>query len=616
MKKLAALGGGVIAAVVVGLLILALVAAILIGGIVTSTSGMIAGVVGQQANSEAVCTPGGTTAGGTPVTGSQEEIVAAMKQVAEEKNISEKGQVIATMVMFQESGVQNYANNGDNHFGYPIGSGTSKSTDWWLDTAKFSLEYPHDAVGSDADSVGFYQQRASAGWGDGEGYTAATSDDHGRKAVERLMDPKWGAQAFFGGEGGPANGGLLEIDGWESMAPTVAAQRVQGSAFPDAYAKWEGQATDLVASSDGVAPAGGGGDDDDEEDDTADTVSVEDDGGDDEDSGDEDSSGSGAVQRPVAEGTVTETSPYGYRSDPATGDNIMHSGSDWAGPLGTPIYAAADGRVREAGPEEYGFGQWIVIDHNIDGKKYSTVYGHMPDDGGVLVKKDAEVSKGDKIGVIGSNGYSTGPHLHLEVWEGGRLDGGKHIDPMKWLAGNHAESGPVGEFGLAGGDCTTLVGAKTGGGGGAVTAEDGTVDAVIENAEQQIGVDYSWGGGDLEGPSEGINTGGLSGVGVTGFDCSSLVRYAVYHGSGKSVTLPRVASEQYAATSGNEVGLDEMERGDIMFWKRGSDIYHVAIYMGDGKMIEAPTIGEQVKISNVEDKRANLWTATRVDFSG
>ncbi|MDP4899657.1 MAG: peptidoglycan-binding protein, partial [Pontimonas sp.] len=78
----------------------------------------------------------------------------------------------------------------------------------------------------DRDSVGLYQQRPSSGWG----------------TVEQIMDPAYATRLFFGGPNNPNKGktrGLLDISGWESMALTVAAQRVQISAYPDAYAKWE-----------------------------------------------------------------------------------------------------------------------------------------------------------------------------------------------------------------------------------------------------------------------------------------------------------------------------------------------------------------------------------------
>lgn len=112
-------------------------------------------------------------------------------------------------------------------------------------------------------------------------------------------------------------------------------------------------------------------------------------------------------------------------------DRPGHRGIDLAAEDGTPMYAMAGGVVAEAGPAS-GFGNWIVIDHTIDGKSYSTVYGHMWDDG-VSVSAGDTVTAGQHIGAVGSNGQSTGAHLHLEVWEGGRLSGGTETDPKQWL---------------------------------------------------------------------------------------------------------------------------------------------------------------------------------------
>lgn len=134
---------------------------------------------------------------------------------------------------------------------------------------------------------------------------------------------------------------------------------------------------------------------------------------------------SGGVAYPSDKNATQISSPYGMR------DGVLHRGIDIAGPEGTPIYAYTDGTVADAGPAD-GFGNWIVIDHTIDGKSYSTVYGHMWDNG-VLVKTGDRVTAGQRIGLIGNNGQSTGAHLHFEVWPGGRLTGGQSEDPAPWL---------------------------------------------------------------------------------------------------------------------------------------------------------------------------------------
>jgi hypothetical protein len=121
---------------------------------------------------------------------------------------------------------------------------------------------------------------------------------------------------------------------------------------------------------------------------------------------------------PVALGSYQFTSGFAYRW------GAFHGGVDFAAPLGTPIHAATDGIVREAGPAE-GFGNWIQIEAP-DGT--ITMYGHMYDSG-VAVRKGQHVMAGDVIGAVGSNGFSTGPHCHFEVWQHGMK-----IDPTPWLA--------------------------------------------------------------------------------------------------------------------------------------------------------------------------------------
>lgn len=100
----------------------------------------------------------------------------------------------------------------------------------------------------------------------------------------------------------------------------------------------------------------------------------------------------------------------------------FHNGIDIAGPLGTPIYAVANGTVIDAGPAQ-GFGLWVRIRHD-DGSV--TVYGHMYD---FFVSVGERVPAGMQIARMGNRGDSTGPHLHFEV-----IVGGQHVDPQQWLA--------------------------------------------------------------------------------------------------------------------------------------------------------------------------------------
>jgi murein DD-endopeptidase MepM/ murein hydrolase activator NlpD len=118
------------------------------------------------------------------------------------------------------------------------------------------------------------------------------------------------------------------------------------------------------------------------------------------------------------------TSPFGPRLDPVTGLASFHPGIDFGATMGTPIHAAADGTVVYAGPES-GYGNFTCVSHGGD---IATCYAHQSV---ILVTLGEQVSRGQVIGLVGSTGYSTGPHLHFEV----RIDG-KVADPMPWLTSN------------------------------------------------------------------------------------------------------------------------------------------------------------------------------------
>lgn len=88
-----------------------------------------------------------------------------------------------------------------------------------------------------------------------------------------------------------------------------------------------------------------------------------------------------------------------------------HNGIDFAAPTGTPLYAAGDGKVIGVGNlGKYAYGRWVAIDH---GNGIVTLYGHM---NSISVSKGKQVKQGDKIGSVGSTGYSTGPHVHFTVY--------------------------------------------------------------------------------------------------------------------------------------------------------------------------------------------------------
>lgn len=122
---------------------------------------------------------------------------------------------------------------------------------------------------------------------------------------------------------------------------------------------------------------------------------------------------------PITEGY--ESSPFGMRIDPFTGELSFHPGIDFAGPEGEPVKAAAAGVVTWAGDRD-GYGKMVEIDH---GNGYSTIYGHSEK---VLVHVGEMVKKGQEIALLGSTGRSTGPHVHFEV-----LYNGKPVNPARFV---------------------------------------------------------------------------------------------------------------------------------------------------------------------------------------
>jgi murein DD-endopeptidase MepM/ murein hydrolase activator NlpD len=119
------------------------------------------------------------------------------------------------------------------------------------------------------------------------------------------------------------------------------------------------------------------------------------------------------------------TSGFGVRSDPFRGRASMHTGIDLAGPVGTPIYATADGTVSRSGWHNGGYGNLITIDH---GRGITTLYAHLS---GMTVREGEQVTRGQMIGRMGSTGRSTGSHLHYEV----RIDN-RPVNPLPFMRSN------------------------------------------------------------------------------------------------------------------------------------------------------------------------------------
>ena len=116
------------------------------------------------------------------------------------------------------------------------------------------------------------------------------------------------------------------------------------------------------------------------------------------------------------------TSGYGVRSDPFKGRAAMHAGIDLAGPLGTAIYATADGIVGRAEYNIGGYGNLVELNH---GRGIQTRYGHLTR---YMVSAGQRVTRGQLIAYMGSTGRSTGSHLHYEV----RIDG-KAVNPTPFM---------------------------------------------------------------------------------------------------------------------------------------------------------------------------------------
>jgi murein DD-endopeptidase MepM/ murein hydrolase activator NlpD len=125
------------------------------------------------------------------------------------------------------------------------------------------------------------------------------------------------------------------------------------------------------------------------------------------------------VRKPVATGIMR--SGFGARNHPLLGYYKMHTGVDWAAPLGTAIYASGNGTIEKVGWES-GYGKYVRIKHS---NGYETAYGHMT----AFSRKTqpgARVRQGQVIGYVGSTGLSTGPHVHYEI-----LVNGRFVDPLR-----------------------------------------------------------------------------------------------------------------------------------------------------------------------------------------
>lgn len=315
-----------------------------------------------------------TTRSGATVTLDRQQLTHAATIItagAQTEGVGRAGVLVALMAALTESRLRMLANPS---------------------TVPESADYPNDGAVSDHDSLGLFQMRPSAGWG----------------TVAELMDADYQARAFYGGATGPnypSPRGLLDIPGWQSLDPGEAAQAVKVSAYPDRYQNYQPVAEAVLSTltrraetTPGGTPLGG----------VPETT---------------------ALVFPLPNGTWVNTSDFGWRADPFTGERDFHSGTDWAAADGTPIFALADGVVSYAAFSS-GYGGLIIIEHTIGDERIASAYAHMWESG-ILVSVEDRVVAGQHIGNVGSSGKSTGAHLHFEIRPGGT--NAAAIDAEPWL---------------------------------------------------------------------------------------------------------------------------------------------------------------------------------------
>jgi peptidoglycan DL-endopeptidase RipA len=127
---------------------------------------------------------------------------------------------------------------------------------------------------------------------------------------------------------------------------------------------------------------------------------------------------------------------------------------------------------------------------------------------------------------------------------------------------------------------------------------------VIQRMQAQQGVPYSWGGGNAAGPSRGID----SGAGTVGFDCSGLMLYGF---AGVGIKLDHYTGSQYNA--GRKIPSSQMRRGDMIFYGPNAS-QHVAMYLGNGQMLEAPYTGSHVKVSPVRTSGMTPYVTRMIEY--
>ncbi|QWC86571.1 M23 family metallopeptidase [Nocardioidaceae bacterium] len=323
---------------------------------------------------------GAATSGGAAnladLTPAQRANASTIIAEGERLHLPDKAIVIALATASQESRFLNYANDG-------LGGDLT----YFRDGIAASLRLPHEAVGTDHGSLGVFQQQWPY-WG----------------SMRELMDPAISARIFYRS--------LIEVPAWEQMPVTAAAQAVQVSAYPDAYADDEALARQLLAETRRGTPGMSNA-----------------------------SFASAAACEPAITTVAAITGPRAFPLPAGTayvdqhnfgGTSARwantHTGTDLSAACGTPVLAAHAG-VIEIDTTQSWSGPWLVKVATAPGQ-LTTWYAHMSD---VRVHDGQAVAAGQQIGEVGDLGNSTGCHLHFEVHPDGGSIYEDPIDPSPWL---------------------------------------------------------------------------------------------------------------------------------------------------------------------------------------
>lgn len=452
--------------------------------------------------------------------------------------------------------------------------------------------------GGDRDSVGPFQQRTSI---------------YGKDGVNDVVKS---AEMFYKGKSGIP--GMMSESSWKTASSpgdiAQAAQNIQRSAFPDGSNyrdKYDVSKKILdVLFENSTKEGSGTGNETDGKGGLPD-LTVSDKCGNSatlDIFGNSGNGGSGGWTNPAV-GPLT--SGFGKRAlAAADAENGGHLGQDIGAACGAPIWSASDGKVKDVSKDNSGGN--IILIHN-DESNVDFMYVHMQE-GANKVKIGDNVKAGQEISKVGETGQASGCHLHFQIsdpptakW----FDQSKAVDPSPWMQKNGIKLGLDPH--------SKIVGGKKG--GGTKNVKNDNPDCKTDSKSLQKGLDqacqyldrpYSWGGGTVDGPSNGINdpAAGIDATNKNGFDCSSYVRYIIYQATDKKVEIPRTAQAQYEDSSSKEISKDSMKPGDLMFYGTPSNLHHVAMYIGDGKMIEAanPTDGLRIREA---DTGGDFYAATR-----